>query len=604
MAPARPHGESVNRSSADVFSEKLEVLKALYPEVFSEGTLDLARLARAVGGSLENDQERYSFSWVGKRQAIRLLQTTSLATLVPNGSDSVHFHETGNLFIEGDNLEILKLLYRPCFGRVKMIYIDPPYNTGQDFVYPDNYADPLDTYLRLTGQKDSQGNLLTSNPETSGRFHSNWLSMMYPRLFIARQLLRDDGIVFVSIDDTEHANLRLLMNEVFGEENFVASICWRRRQSQANLSKDISPIHDHILCYKRTPQARLRRVAAAADASAFKNPDGDPRGAYTTMPCSNKGGARYEIITPTGHCYVDEWRFKPETYQRLVAENRIVFPDGGNGKPRYKLFRSEKEAAGAIANTWWDDASSNQEGTREFKAMFGDEVEFDNPKPVGLIRKMLQMATEPNEKALVLDFFAGSCTTALAVMEQNRADGGDRRFIMIQLPEPTQNPRYPTIAEIGKERIRRFVSEAEMAHDRAAPPDLGFRAFRLTRTHFRQWEGLAEPSAAALCEQLQLMVDPLVTGWEPEGVLWEIALKEGFSLSSRVERIPPAAGQAWHMIDLDRGQEMVVCLDGEIPAELLERLPLAEDRLFVCRDAALTDEQAANLGLRYRLKTI
>jgi len=360
-----------------------------------------------------------------------------------------------NLIIHGDNLKALKALLPTYAGRVKCIYIDPPYNTGNEgWAYNDNVNSPMmQEWLGKTVDRDD----LTR--------HDKWLCMMMPRIKLLRELLRNDGLIFVSIDDNEAHRLQMLMDEIFGEESFIASICWRRRQSQANLSKDISPIHDHILCYRQSEDGGLGRLPVIIDDSEFSNSDNDARGPYTTMPCSNKGGARYKIITPTGKVYVDEWRFKEETYKKLVADNRIVFPSKGDGKPRYKFFRSEREAAGAIANTWWDDASSNQEANRELESILGSNVDFDNPKPVGLISKILRMATSRGSDDIVLDSFGGSGTTAHAVLAQNKEDGGKRKFILIECEDYAD--------KITAERVRRVIKGVRGASDENLKMGLG-----------------------------------------------------------------------------------------------------------------------------------
>ena len=342
--------EKIGGASPDLVKEHIEALKALFPEAVCEGKVDFEKLKATLGEELDERRERYSFSWAGKQNAIRLLQTPSRATLVPAPEESVDFDTTGNLFIEGDNLEVLKLLYKPYFGRVKMIYIDPPYNTGNDFIYPDNFADPLDTYLKLTGQKDSEGNLLTSNPETSGRYHSAWLSMMYPRLFLARQLLREDGVIFVSIDDHEVHNLRMLLNEVFGEENFIVEIIWKSRKQVDNRTVTGASIdHEYLLCFGRSPSGSLR--GSAKDLSKFSNPDNDPRGPWRsadltgTATKERRPNLHFDLVDPSsGTSYAPPfkgWRFFPETMEKKIKEGRILFPANGDGRPRHKLFLNE-----------------------------------------------------------------------------------------------------------------------------------------------------------------------------------------------------------------------------------------------------------------------
>ncbi len=624
MTSTRNHGEPVPRQSPAVLEERLAAIRAHFPEALSEGRVDFARLRAALGDMVDDSPERYTFSWAGKRDAIRLLQTPSAATLLPCPSESMDFDTTQNLFIEGDNLEVLKLLYKPYFGRVKMIYIDPPYNTGNDFVYPDNYADPLDTYLRLTGQKDAQGNLLTSNPETSGRYHSAWLSMMYPRLFLARQLLREDGVIFVSIDDNESYNLRMLMNEIFGEENFLACIAWEKRYTRSNNAKLFYSLKDSIVVYRKSPTLEILREGRTEKAnSIYHNPDNDPRGPWATSSYVNPATREerpnlvYPIRNPSTGAPIEHpthaWKYERPEHERHVKENRLWWgKDGDATYPRLKIFLSENDAGMVPTDLWdYESTGTTDEGGAELKALFGTSI-FDNPKPTRLIRRMLTLTTAPDENDIVLDFFAGSATTAHAVLAQDREDGGNRRFIMVQLPEPTGRDDYATIADIGKERIRRVVARMKQEDEgkldlstRDTPEDLGFRVFKLAPSHYRPWQGVAGETADAYAEQMALFTDPLRPGWTVEGLIWEVALREGYGLNASIQRLEGIAGNAVYTVaDPDREQSFTICLDDHLHAETLPALHLTREQVFVCRDAALDDELAANLALQCRLKTI
>ncbi len=455
-------------------------------------------------GAVDNGPERYTFTWPGKREAIRLAQTPGRAILVPCPEESVNLDTTRHLFVEGDNLEALKLLGESHSGRVKMIYADPPYNTGLAMSFHDDYAQPAASYLQLTGQADAEGRLLTDHPETAGRRHSAWLSMLYPRFAVARRLLRDDGLLFVSIDDGEVHHLRLLLNEIFGEESFLATFVWRRRSGAMDAVNNVSADHEYVLCYARGTAA-LSGVPRTFE--RYSNPDGDPRGPWVAdnLSAAKPGGDTYYAITDpaTGCQYWPPkgryWPYNPETMARKIAEGRILFPGTPDGAPLLKRFRSEARSLVRPVSTWISPpkeatghagelrASTNTEGTREIKALFDDKV-FVYAKPVSLLKALIEQGTSADGD-VVLDFFAGSCTTAQAVLELNRQDGRARQFIMVQLPEPcvpesaAYRAGYQTVAEIGKERIRRVIARMQdkttAPGSGAAREDLGFRVVKV-----------------------------------------------------------------------------------------------------------------------------
>lgn len=596
--------QPVARESASIPEDQLSSLHACFPEAFAEGKVDMDKLRDTLGDIVETNSERYSFTWAGKKEAIRILQTPSRATLVPSKEESVNFDDAQNIFIEGDNLEVLKLLYKSYFGMVKMIYLDPPYNTGHDFIYPDNYADPLDTYLKLTGQRDANGNMLTSNADTNGRYHSAWLSMMYPRLFLARQILRDDGIVFVSINDVELHNLRSLMNEIFGEENFIGQFVWKSRISEdSRATSGLSADHEYILCYGRSDQAVLR--GSEKDLEKFANPDNDSRGPWRSADLTGmatkerRPNLHYDLIDPkTGINYGIPplgWRFEPKKMTEKIAEGRILWPSDSSGRPRHKLFLNEMKSLYKNISSVITDISTS-DGTKELKELLGDGM-FPFPKPSKLIQLLVEQITDEGDT--ILDLFAGSGSTAHAVLNQN----GERKFILVQLPEPTPEDSpamksgLSTIAKLGMERIRRVLKKLKS--------ESGFKVFELAESNYRPWTGIEQRDSAALVKQMEAFNDPLIQGWKPENLLYEIAIKEGFSLNIQAEHIEKVKGQEVHRVtDPDREQFFYLCLDDKLNIENLSSLKIKQDDLFICRDVALDDTAAANLALQCRLKTI
>jgi len=612
----------VEHQSASVMETRLEQLKALFPEAVNEDGIDFDALKVLLGVvSGGTAKERYSFTWAGKQDAILSLQTRSKAALKPAPSESVNWDSTQNLFIEGDNLEVLKLLYKSYYGRVKMIYIDPPYNTENDFIYPDDYTDSMGNYLRLTGQVDDDGRAKSSKLEVSGRKHSKWLSMMYPRLFVARQLLRNDGVIFVSIDEHEMHNLRLLMNEIFGEENFVSCFVWQKRKGGGNDSNFIAYDHEYILMFVKD-KTRLKKI--------FKDHDVE----YAQ---------RYNEQDEIGHFYWDTFRRKAgKQYYPIICPDESVLQYDKNGNP-ISWLRSEKRfhadiKAGEIKFVEINDSWSvqfkqrkpegvkprslllgdglNSDGSAEILQFFGNNV-FDTPKPVKLIHSLLEIGTETDEEDIILDFFAGSGTTADAILQLNREDGGNRRFILVQLPEVTSNPDYPTIADITKERIRRVINQMKAQEvgklngfEARADEDLGFRAFKFDVSPMRQWEDLpADTSVEEYARQLTLFVqDPLLAGWTVEDVIAEVALKEvGYNLSYRLETVTSVQGQTVYKIsDDEREQHFYICLDDQLDWDALQPLvrTLTREDLFVFRDSAITDTVVANLSLTCRIKSL
>ena len=619
MEIAMAKSDEIEQSTPSVLDKRLENLKKMFPEFFTEGKLDVPKLRELLDEDVAEEIERYRFTWAGKSDAIQLLQTPTRAMLTPCREESIDFDTTRNIFIEGDNLEVLKLLYKPYFGKVKAIYIDPPYNTGGDFVYSDNYADPLRSYLQLTGQKNEDGNSITNKIDKSGRYHSGWLSMMYPRLFLARQLLRDDGIIFVSIDDHEIHNLRMLMNEIFGEENILQQVVWQRHGGGGNNSKHFALDHEYILAYAKNKESlELLRLSLTKEQKAeYKLIDKwhSSLGPYKTRtlssmrPSSPRPNLQYEIELPDGSKIFDQWKWQESRFLEAKEEEKIVFRKDSKGKwhVEYKKYLNESNR---VPRSLLTNEERNSDGKKQLSDLLGKSDILDNPKPVGLIMHLLRFSTDPD--SLVVDFFAGSCTTAQAVLELNREDEGNRRFIMVQLPQPTpeksiaQNAGYKTISDIGKKRIQKLLAKMRTDNLFCESEDLGIKVFKLTESNYRSWNGVDEDTHESYTEQLRFFSEsPLVEGWLPENVIYEVALKEGYQLDSPIEQVKELEHNTiFRIVSTDQKQAFYICLDEEIFQDDIDTLGLTSDNLFVCRDQALNDTQAANLALQCRLKSI
>ena len=555
--------------SVDLAADNLDRLRSLYPQAFTEARVDFETLRELLGDQVEERDERYGLSWFGKARARRLALTPTTATLRPDRSQSLDWETTRNLIVEGDNLEVLKLLQRSYAGAVKLIFIDPPYNTGNDFVYPDDYRDTIASYLRMTGQADGEGGRLTSNPEASGRFHTDWLNMMLPRLMLAHQLLREDGALFVTIDDHEVHHLRLLLDSVFGEENFVATCAWQKTFAKKNKAR-VSGSHDHILIYARSLPSWDRNLLARSEqqTGAFKNPDGDPRGRWQSVAFSvqsedaeRRQDYRYPITAPSGQVFAPpvgrHWNGRPERYQELRDDGRVWFGPDGDRRPRLKVFLKEVQQ-GIVPDTWWnhEDYGHNQDGKKEVLSLFGDSEPFSTPKPTKLVRRMLQIGTSPGAGHVVLDFFAGSGTTGDAVIQQNAEDGGDRRYVLVQLPEATGRSDFPTIAHITRERMRRAASRLRSAADPKTSADLGFRAFSLDSSNLLSWD----PSPADLQATLLDHIDHIKQDRTDDDLLCEVLLKLGIDLTAPIETRVIAG----HEVSSVDGGRLLACLGRSI----------------------------------------
>jgi adenine-specific DNA-methyltransferase len=591
--------EKLDLASLDIATEKQAELLRLFPEVRTEGgKIDFDRLRLALGETVDVGKERYGMNWPGKADCFKAIQRPSLGTLLPVREESVNFDETENLIIEGDNLEVLKLLQKSYQGKVKMIYIDPPYNTGNDFIYPDNYSESLQTYLEYTGQVDNEGRKFSNNTETDGRFHSKWLNMMYPRLYLARNLLREDGAIFITIDDVELSNLKKLCDEIFGEENFIAQIEWQKRYTRSNNTDGFTSVIDHVLMFGKSDNAMPQLMDRGEDADArYENPDDDPRGPWKAIPFTNplspeeRPNLAYSITNPiTGERGTPKrkaWRSSEEVFNRHVRENRVWWGKNGSSKvPSIKRFLSEVRQGMTPINLWSHEfAGHTDQANAEIKNLFDDKV-FDTPKPLLLIQRMLELSTSSVGSDLVLDFFAGSGTTAHAVLNQNLKDGGNRRFILVQMPEfispelPASKAGFSDIAEITIERIRRAGKQI-IDQNKIFAGDLGFRVLKLATSNFNVWSAATESTTPdSLAQQLALHIDHIQKGRTSEDLLYEILLKSGFPPTTPIETLT-VEGKTVYSVT---GYGMLICLDKQLTHEAIKAIAERKPSNVVCLD--------------------
>ncbi len=609
--------EKLDLRSCDIAREKREELLRLFPEIRTEdGKVDFDRLKLALGETVDVGKERYGLNWPGKADCFKAIQTPSLGTLRPCPDESVNFDTTENLIIEGDNLEVLKLLQKSYLGKVKMIYIDPPYNTGNDFIYPDDYSESLQTYLEYTGQVDARGRKFGTNTDTDGRFHSKWLNMMYPRLYVARNLLRPDGCIFISCDDNEVANLIALMNEIFGEDTRGAVVIWEKADSPRNSARKFSEDHDFLLAYSRDADWVPERLPRTDEANAiYSNPDNDPRGAwlpgdpYANHPYS-KG--QYTITGPTGRQFSPPagryWRISEEKLRELDADGRVWWGPNQNARPSIKRYLAE--VSDLVPRTLWrkDDVGSNRTSKNEMRALFPGDESFDTPKPTALVSRMLQLATSSNDGDIVLDFFAGSGTTAHAVIDLNKQDSGNRKFILVQLPEPTVRIDYRTIADITKERVRRVVAKlnneeaGKLPLDGSKRVDRGFRVFKLAESNFATWEAEKPKDAETLGQQLELHVEHIRQGRSDQDLLYEILLKSGYPLATPVEALSLEGKTVYSVA----GGDLLVCLDRALTLELIRAMAARQPARVVCLDAGFAgnDQLKTNAVQTFKTKGV
>lgn len=610
----------------DIVDVNVGKIGKLFPNCLTERVGENGRLEHAIDFDklrvelskdiVEGTQERYQFTWPGKREAMRIANTPSNMTLRPDRESSVDFDNTGNLYIEGDNLEVLKLLREDYLGKVKMIYIDPPYNTGNDFVYEDDFSQTAGEFRDKSGMFDEDGNMILQNyevnSESNGRFHTDWLNMIYPRLKVARDLLTEDGVIFISIDDNEVENLRKVCDEVFGERNFIAQLIWERAFSPKNDARFVSNSHDYVLMFTRNIDSFvIGRLDRTAEANArYSNPDNDPRGVWMSSDISVKtynAACDYPITTPSGKIIEPPagrcWRLSKKAFFERLQDNRIWFGPNGDNTPRIKRFLSELKFDGMAPTSilFYKDVGHSQEGAQEVVSLFGDKGVFDGPKPVRLLQRLITLANLKDD-SIVLDFFSGSATTAHALMKTNLEKGTDRKFILVQLPEKVSDKKkdqgYGTICEIGKERIRRAgkkileelaTKKAENGlFDKESEPtrlDVGFRVLKLDTSNMQDVYYTPEDSSAAT-----LFDDNVKPDRTPEDLLFQVMLKYNLPLSAKIERKTIAGKEVFSVND----DYLIACFDENVNETVITEVAKRKPLYFIMRDSSLSSDQVAD----------
>ena len=621
--------------SLNISEEKLEQLKAIFPEVFTEGKMDWEKLQLTMGEDITISDERYVLNWAGKSDAFRAIQTPTTATLAPMRDESINFDTTENIFIEGENLEVLKILQKAYYGKIKMIYIDPPYNTGNDsFVYPDKFAESREEYLKRVNDKDEDGlmikeGLFRKNSKDSGHYHSNWLSMMYPRLFLARNLLRENGIIFVSIDDNEVHNLRLLMNEIFGEENFIASITVKGNPRGRDYG-GVARMHDYILVYQKAEGTGINSLEEEGKEFPYKdqksgfeirelrnrniafnqgnrpnlyypfyvNPKKqDENGFFEISLMVNRGWV--EIYPKESQGYKTVWRWGKER-SLLYLNIEIVGKAMGNGG--YQIVEKYRKTSKMARSIWQDKSVNTEKGTLLVKDLFDGKKVFPFPKPVEMIMRLIEMGSDEGD--IILDFFAGSATTAHALINQCIKDGKSRCFILVQYPEFTDKNEeafksgFFTIADIAKDRIRRTIEKIKKENPLFAEQsqDLGFKVLRLKHSNFKMWRGDGIENKEELDKQLDLLVDPVRPEAIEENMLFELMLKSGYALTSQVEKCE--IGKAHYYLVEGELAIALSDLDEKVISDILGRNP----QQVICLDALFGEDDPLKTNTQLQFK--
>lgn len=676
--------QKVAKTSVDPLSDKLSELNKIIPEAFAENKIDWKKLKMTLGEDIDTGIEKYGLTWAGKSEAFKAIRAPATGTFAPQEKESKNWDKTENIFIEGDNLEVLKLLQKKYRGQIKMCYLDPPYNTGKDFIYKDNFTENTSDYYERTGQSEN-GVKLTGNLESNGRYHSDWLTMMYPRLFLAHKLLKDDGIIFVSIDDNEVANLRMIMNEIFGEENFITNFIWEKTQHFGRQKINSYSNADYVLCYakklKTEDMSLIKELLVEEinsdleDAPLYNasNPESTlifPKGSIKfnikdgNYISTNSGEYKLleKMIVKNGYNENElKLKFRSRWSQKMIDEEcgkgttfwiksekfaiRTIYREdkNANSSPKQIIFTNKNNSLCAF-NRFGEKVGTNEEGSSEIKKILEGSSLFDYPKPVSFINYLISLLFNYNKNKhdddfIVLDFFAGSGTTAHAVMDLNAEDGGNRKFILVQIPEKTDEKSeakkagYENIAQISQERIRRAGAKIEeevgekrgyynglreemgykereikeMQADEEGKRydfDDGFKSFKLSQSNYRQWQVMNEENTEKeLLEQAKLFAEkPLMDNYDAKAVVYEILTKEGFDLNADVKEKIVEKIKVWVVSDTEK--KMFISFAKKLTKGKVEKLELKKTDIFVCLDSALDDTTKINLLRNFNLKVV
>lgn len=590
--------EKLKMHTPDLAEENYKKLAAMFPNAVTETIDENGEVVRAIDKDVlmqeisckvvDGNEERYQFTWPDKKKSVLLANAPINKTLRPCREESVDFDNTENLYIEGDNLEVLKLLQETYLGKIKMIYIDPPYNTGNDFVYNDDFSMSAEDFMEANNTYDNEGNRLVQNTENNGRFHTDWLNMIYPRIKLAKDLLRDDGVIFISIDDTEQDNLKKICDEIFGASNFIADIIWKRKRGRDNSARWFSKAHEYCLVYAKNKDLFNTGYLELDEETkkAYKNPDNDPRGAYRMLGCwarGTQGGVKYDFTTKDGQYFKERlWLFSKENLEKLDKEDKLII----RGDNIYrKMFIYENK--GKIPETLWDDVSNAANASDEIKKIFNGIV-FDTPKPTPYIKRMIELSTTSDD--IILDFFSGSATTANAVLTLNAEDNGDRKFIMVQLPEDVsansnaKKDGYTNICEIGEERIRR--AGKKIKEETGADIDYGFRCFKVDSSNMK--DVYYSPEELGQIEMDQL-TDNIKEDRTPEDLLIQVMLDLGVLLSSKVEQTEIAGKKVFSVAD----GYLIACFDKDVTEDTVTAIAKQHPFYAVFRDNSMADDSVA-----------